>query len=61
MLLRQMWRHKKVAEVWCISEGVYLPKEADAKEIGDFRIYPQCGWQNILWNNCVESDFLCTG
>ena len=37
LLLRQMWRHKKVAERWCISEGVYLPKEADAKEIGDFR------------------------
>ena len=37
LLLRQMWRKKKVAERWHMSEGLYLPKEADAKKIGDFR------------------------
>ena len=37
MIRRSRSIRKKVAERWCISEGVYLPKKADAKEIGDFR------------------------
>ena len=37
LLLRQMWRKKKVAEKWHVSEGLYLPKEADAKQIGQCR------------------------
>ena len=37
ILLRQMWRKKSVAERWCISEGLYLPKEDESKEIGQFR------------------------
>ena len=32
-----MWRKKKVAEKWHVSEGLYLPKEADAKQIGQCR------------------------
>ena len=32
--LRQMWRHKKVAERWCISEGVYLAKKLMQRRLG---------------------------
>ena len=35
--MRQMFRKKDAAERWYIAEGIYLPKEEDSKEIGQFR------------------------
>ena len=37
LLLRDMWRAKSVAERWCLAEGIYLPKEENSKELGQFR------------------------
>ena len=37
LLLRQMFRKKDAAERWFIAEGIYLPKEEESKEIGQFR------------------------
>ena len=35
--MRQMFRKKDAAERWYIAEGIYLPKEEESKEIGQFR------------------------
>ena len=32
-----MWKRKDVADRWAIAEGIYLPKEEESKEIGQFR------------------------
>ena len=37
LLLREMWRKEKIAERWCMAEGIYLPKEEDACGIVQFR------------------------
>ena len=37
LLLKDMWKNKEVAERWSIAEGIYLPKEEDSKDIGQFR------------------------
>ena len=37
LLLRQMMRKKDAAKRWFVAEGIYLPKEEEAKEIGQFR------------------------
>ena len=37
LLLKDMWKRKDVAERWAIAEGIYLPKEEESKEIGQFR------------------------
>ena len=37
LLLKEMWRRKGVADRWAIAEGIYLPKEEESKEIGQFR------------------------
>ena len=37
LLIKEMWHRKDVAERWCIAEGLYLPKEADSKVLGQFR------------------------
>ena len=36
-ILRVLWRKKALPESWCVAEGVYIPKEKDAKEIGQFQ------------------------
>lgn len=36
-LMRIAWREGVVPKSWCIAEGVYIPKEQAAKEIGQFR------------------------
>ena len=36
-LLRALWVDKELAEGWCRAEGVYLPKEENAENIGQFR------------------------
>ena len=37
LLLKEMWKRKDVAQRWAIAEGIYLPKEEESKEIGQFR------------------------
>ena len=37
LLLKEMWKRKDVADRWAIAEGIYLPKEEESKEIGQFR------------------------
>ena len=37
LLLRQLWREGEIVDEWCKAEGVYLPKEAEAELIGQFR------------------------
>lgn len=37
LLLRQLWREGDIVDEWCKAEGVYLPKEAEAEDIGQFR------------------------
>ena len=32
-----MWEEPDLLEEWCTAEGVYLPKEENAKQIGQFR------------------------
>ncbi|XP_072181288.1 uncharacterized protein [Diadema setosum] len=36
-ILRVLWRERIVPVSWCVAEGVYIPKERDAKGIGQFR------------------------
>lgn len=36
-ILKVVWRRKVVCETWCSAEGVYIPKEVNATEIGQFR------------------------
>lgn len=36
-LLRSLWDDKELVEEWCRAEGVYLPKEQNAENIGQFR------------------------
>ena len=36
-LLRLAWRKRVVSDQWTISEGVFIPKEENAKEISQFR------------------------
>ncbi|XP_012938538.1 uncharacterized protein LOC106011905 [Aplysia californica] len=36
-MLRGLWKDKEIVKDWCRAEGVYLPKEQNAKEIGQFR------------------------
>ncbi|KAL9976249.1 hypothetical protein ACROYT_G013521 [Oculina patagonica] len=36
-LLHEMWRKKSVVDRWCFAEGIYLPKEENAKGIAQFR------------------------
>ncbi|XP_012941474.1 uncharacterized protein LOC106012602 [Aplysia californica] len=36
-MLRGLWKDKEIVKDWCRVEGVYLPKEQNAKEIGQFR------------------------
>ena len=37
LLLRDMWKKKKEASRWKIAEGIYIPKEENSSEIGQFR------------------------
>lgn len=37
LLLRKMWKEGDLVDNWCQAEGIYLPKEKDSKEIGQFR------------------------
>ena len=37
LLLRELWRDGGIVDDWCRAEGIYLPKEANAEAIGDFR------------------------
>ena len=37
LLLRELWREGGLVDNWCNAEGIYLPKEANAEQIGDFR------------------------
>ena len=36
-MLRDLWKDKKIVKDWCRAEGVYLPKEQNAKSLGQFR------------------------
>ncbi|XP_071500857.1 uncharacterized protein [Diadema antillarum] len=36
-ILRVLWRERIVPVSWCVAEGVYIPKERDAKGTGKFR------------------------
>lgn len=36
-LLRDLWDDKEIVAEWCRAEGVYLPKEQNAENIGQFR------------------------
>jgi len=36
-MLRQMFRKKDAAKRWYLAEGIYLPKEEESKDIGQFR------------------------
>ena len=36
-MLRDLWDEKELVDEWCTAEGIYLPKEANAEEIGQFR------------------------
>ena len=36
-MLRALWEEKELVEDWCRAEGVYLPKEQNAENIGQFR------------------------
>ena len=37
LLLRDLWREDNLVDDWCQAEGIYLPKEAESKTIGQFR------------------------
>ena len=37
LLLKELWRAGDLVDDWCNAEGIYLPKEANAEAIGDFR------------------------
>ena len=37
LLLKELWREEGLVDDWCKAEGIYLPKEANAEAIGDFR------------------------
>ena len=37
LLLRKMWKTRDVADRWAIAEGLYLPKEENSEELGQFR------------------------
>ena len=37
LLLKELWRKGERVDEWCKAEGVYLPKEAEAELIGQFR------------------------
>ena len=37
LLLRELWREGGLVDEWCNAEGIYLPKEANAEAIGEFR------------------------
>ena len=37
LLLRKMWKAKRMAEKWQTAEGIYLPKEEKSENIGQFR------------------------
>ena len=36
-ILRVLWRKRHIPSSWCLAEGVYIPKEENATEIGQFR------------------------
>ena len=36
-LLQRLWDERELVEEWCMAEGVYLPKEANAEQINQFR------------------------
>ena len=36
-ILRVIWRKWVVPDSWCVAEGIYIPKEVNSKEIGQFR------------------------
>ena len=35
--MRDLWREGELVDDWCKAEGIYLPKEAEAELIGQFR------------------------
>ena len=37
LLLKELWRNGGLVDDWCNAEGIYLPKEANAEAIGEFR------------------------
>jgi hypothetical protein len=36
-IIRVLWRKRIIPSSWCIAEGVYIPKESQARELGQFR------------------------
>ena len=37
LLLKDLWKEGELLDEWCSAEGIYLPKEANAEQIGEFR------------------------
>ena len=36
-IIRGAWKNQKISEQWMVAEGVYIPKEQNSTEIGQFR------------------------
>ena len=55
-MLRDLWKDKEIVNDWCRAEGVYLPKEQNAENIGQISAYlhHQRSMQDFHGNSCEE-------
>ncbi|XP_077083545.1 uncharacterized protein LOC143736754 isoform X1 [Siphateles boraxobius] len=52
-ILKVIWRRGKAAQQWRFAEGVWIPKEEDAKEISQFRIVSLLSVEGKIFFNIV--------
>lgn len=52
--MKVIWKRGRAAQLWQFAEGVWIPKEEDSKDIGQFRIISPLSVEGKIFFSIVD-------